>query len=392
MIYLHIPFCKQACTYCNFHFSTSSKGRSDLLAAMRQELLVRSPEWAAQPLQSIYFGGGTPSLLEEADLLAFFNIIAASAHPESPAFEALEITLEANPDDLKPDKIAMLAAGPVNRLSIGIQSFAEADLQLMKRAHSAQEAQQVLKAVQKAGFHNLSVDLIYGSPSTTDAIWKDNIQRLLDHGIPHIAAYALTVEPQTALAHQIKKGQLSPPDELRFERQFNQLIEQLGMAGYEHYEISNFALPGHYSRHNTAYWQGQSYVGIGPSAHSYSAKAATRSWNVANNALYTRAMQSVQTLTDYQQSPSLYSHEVLTVAQQYNEAVMLSLRTQWGLRLENIRAQFGTALANYCQQQLAPYLAQGYFEAAAELGHYRLSPNGRQLADGIAAAAFWVEE
>ncbi len=392
MIYFHIPFCKQACTYCNFHFSTSSKGRSELLAAMQQELIVRSPEWAAQPLQSIYFGGGTPSLLEEAELIAFFNILTAAAHPQNPALEALEITLEANPDDLHPAKIAMLAASPVNRLSIGIQSFAETDLQLMKRAHSAQEAQQVLKAVQKAGFENISVDLIYGSPTTSNAIWKDNIQRLLDHGVPHIAAYALTVEPRTALAHQIKKGEVSAPDELRFEQQFNQLIEQLDQAGYEHYEISNFALPGHYSRHNTAYWQGRSYTGIGPSAHSYSATAAKRSWNVANNALYTRAMQSVHTLAEYEQSPSLHSHEILSLAQQYNEAVMLSLRTQWGLRLENIRQQFGTALADYCQQQLAPFLPQGYFQPGTEVGLYRLSPSGRQLADGIAATAFWLEE
>ncbi len=390
MIYLHIPFCKQACSYCNFHFSTSSKGRDELLLAMQQELLIRQTAWASAPLQSVYFGGGTPSLLQEEELLAFFQILGQNKHPQSPAFSEIEITLEANPDDLQPEKIAMLAASPVNRLSIGIQSFSEEDLRFMQRAHNAAEAQSVLAKVQKAGFHNLSVDLIYGSTSTSDAVWEDNIRRVLDFGVPHISAYALTVEPKTALAHQIKTGQTTAPSDSRFERQFHRLIELLGLAGYEHYEISNFALPGHYSRHNTAYWQGKSYTGIGPSAHSYAAEAGKRWWNIANNAVYTRSMAQADSLEAYLAHPALATVESLSPAEQYNEWVMLGLRTQWGVQLQSIREKFGATFADHFRQSLAPFADKGELLQATTEGHYQLTPKGRQQADGIAAEAFWV--
>lgn len=389
MIYLHIPFCKQACSYCNFHFSTRSKGRDELLLAMQKELLLRQTEWASTPLQSIYFGGGTPSLLQEEELLAFFQVLTQDKHPQSPAFSEMEITLEANPDDLNPNKIAMLAASPVNRLSIGIQSFSEEDLRFMHRAHNAAEAQAVLANVQSAGFHNLSVDLIYGSPSTSDAVWEDNIRRVLDFGIPHISAYALTVEPKTVLAQQIKTGQVTAPSDSRFERQFQRLIELLGLAGYEHYEISNFALPGHYSRHNTAYWQGKSYTGIGPSAHSYAAEEGQRWWNIANNAIYTRSMAQIDSPESYLAHPALATLEKLSIAEQYNEWVMLGLRTQWGVQLQQITEKFGLLFADHFQRSLAPFVEENELVKAND-GLYQLTEKGRQQADGIAAAAFWV--
>lgn len=389
MLYLHIPFCKQACSYCNFHFSTSSKGRDEVLAAMHRELEARAPEWSQHQFRTVYFGGGTPSLLTAEELSAFISIINHYDPPQDHTGYR-EITLEANPDDLTDDKVAALANSPVNRLSIGIQSFAQVDLRFMNRAHTATEAATVLDRVKRAGFQDISVDLIYGSPTTTDAIWEDNISRIIDQGVAHISAYALTVEPRTALAHQVKTGQVKSPSEERFSHQYLRLIERLTEAGYEHYEISNFALPGRYSRHNTAYWRGLPYAGIGPSAHSFDG-TGTRWWNIANNALYTKGMSTVRTEADYHEAPGLYEAEKLSRSDRYNEFIMTGLRTQWGVAVADLRERFGEDFRRHFIDSMADAIQLGYFEVSyLEKGLYRLTPAGRRLADGIASDGFWL--
>ncbi|MEL6276263.1 MAG: coproporphyrinogen III oxidase, partial [Bacteroidota bacterium] len=244
----------------------------------------------------------------------------------------------------------------------------------------------------KAGFTDLSVDLIYGSPTTNDTVWADNISRVLDYGVPHISAYALTVEPKTALAHQIKTGKSPAPEEGRFAKQFDMLVERLSLAGYEHYEISNFALPGRYSRHNTGYWQGKPYVGIGPAAHSFNGYDQRR-WNIANNALYTRQFEALHSWEDYAKSSGLYTIENLSKANRYNEFVMTSLRTKWGVTIEALTEKFGADFAEYFQTSLADSLQHGYFEVQAlKKGIFQLNTQGRRLADGIAAEAFFIPE
>ncbi len=405
MIYLHIPFCKQACSYCNFHFSTQLSGRTALLAAMRQEIHLRQQAFPNTPIRSIYFGGGTPSLLTNTELAGLLEaiLLAAQVPYSVPATKLVtpsgqtqvlsadvEITLEANPDDLDEATVEMLAASPVNRLSIGLQSFHEADLRFMNRAHTAQESTTAMERVLKAGFTNLSVDLIYGSPTTTDAAWRDNIQRVLDFGVNHISAYALTVEPKTALAHQVKTGQAPPVDDEQFARQFDILVDQLTQAGFEHYEVSNFARPGFYSQHNTSYWQGKPYLGFGPAAHGFNGFDERR-WNISNNAIYTRLIKGLNSAADYQQVSGLYTIERLSKADRYNEFIMTGLRTQWGVELHQLSEQFGADFRQYFETQLAATKKRGYFEVQSlEQGRYRLTAAGRQLADGIAAEAFFI--
>lgn len=372
---------------------------------MEKEIRLRAAEFNAQPLETIYFGGGTPSLLTEGELMGLFQAIEEAsldfkvAKPqlksnatEYPHLRQAEITFEANPDDLTTDKVALLANSPVNRLSIGLQSFNEADLRFMNRAHSAKESTEAMQRVLKAGFTDISVDLIYGSPSTSDAIWNDNISRVLDFGVPHVSAYALTVEPQTALAHRVKTGQVTAPTDERFARQYDRLIERLTLAGYEHYEISNFALPARYSRHNTAYWQGKPYVGIGPAAHGFNGLDQRR-WNVANNGIYTRELEKINSPADFATATGLFETEHLSLAERYNEFIMTGLRTQWGVALQDLTDRFGNSFREYFQTSLAPLLEPGYFEVSAlNNNRYVLTPAGRHRADGIAAEAFWVVE
>ena len=383
-IYLHIPFCKQACNYCNFHFSTSKRGRAEVLQAINHEIALRASEWDRSPVRTIYLGGGTPSLLNSQELEQLFNSLAANASLHT----VHEISLEANPDDLDQASISVLANSPVNRLSIGIQSFHEADLQFMNRAHSATEALASLSLVRSAGFKNLSIDLIYGSPTTSHKMWEENLDRAIDLGIPHISAYALTVEPRTALAHQIKTGQSPAVDEGKAAEQFQVLVEKLVAAGYVHYEISNFSLPGYYSQHNSSYWQGLPYIGIGPSAHSYDGLRERR-WNIAHNARYQQLVVGLKEAVDYYAIQGLYSIEQLSLADRYNERVMTSLRTSKGLDFPALKADFGADFANYFEQQLASFIQKGQL-IFSEDQHYRLSTHARFLADGIAAEAFWV--
>ncbi len=368
-LYLHIPFCKQACHYCNFHFSTSLKNKDAMVAALLQELRLQREYLEGEPLETIYFGGGTPSLLSQLELDAIFEAIFKHY---SVAPQNLEVTLEANPDDLAVLKINELRNTPINRLSIGVQSFSEADLRFMNRAHDASEAHACIQNAQHAGFENLTVDLIYGSPTTSHQQWAANLSTLISLRIPHLSCYCLTIEPKTALAHQVKKGSAQPVDDEHAAQQFEHLMEATERAGYEHYEISNFALPGWYSRHNASYWQGKKYLGIGPSAHSYNGHS--RQWNVANNANYIRSIQA---------GDVPFELELLTPVQRYNEYVMTGLRTAWGCSLLKIK---DLGFETHFAEGAKVFLEDGTMQVVGNT--YRLTKAGRFLADGIAAELF----
>lgn len=378
-IYFHIPFCKQACHYCNFHFSTSLKYKSEVVEAMLRELEWRAAYLPDEPLQSLYFGGGTPSLLNEAELAAFFEAVAARFEIAPNA----EITLEANPDDLTAEKLAAFRRSPINRLSIGIQSFYEEDLTFFNRAHSAAEARQCVERARAAGFRDLTVDLIYGAPTMSDARWAANLQAVFDAAVPHFSAYALTVEPQTALDYFVRKGKVPPVEEEAAARHFELLVEAAAKAGYEQYEVSNFALPGRYAVHNSSYWNGAPYLGIGPSAHSFD--GPSRQWNVANNAKYLKVMSAPDLATA--EAQGLFEKETLSTTDQYNEYIMTGLRTARGVDLSAIEVRFGPRYAAHFITGVASFQASG--QVREESGRYWLPGAHRFMADGIAAALFW---
>jgi oxygen-independent coproporphyrinogen III oxidase len=373
-LYFHIPFCKQACHYCNFHFSTALAQKDVMVRALVSELRLRAGYLQEKSISSIYFGGGTPSLLEIADIMAVFYEIQRHFHIEPDA----EITLEANPDDLDLDKlIALHAETPINRLSIGVQSFHDEDLRWMNRAHGADQAHKCIRAAQKVGFDNLSVDLIYGSPSTSNEIWVDNLRVLLDYDVPHLSSYCLTVEEGTALGNFVKKGKQAPVDEIKAEWQFQYLIDTLVAAGIEQYEISNFAKKGFEARHNSSYWTGEPYLGIGPSAHSFD--GYSRQWNIANNALYIQTIQA---------GKPLFERELLSNAQRYNEYIMTGLRTAWGVEKQKI-ARFGSFFSTYFEHEAARLLSSGHLVAENE--RFYIPKTHKFLSDGIASDLFYVE-
>lgn len=374
-IYLHIPFCKQACHYCNFHFSTSLKYKAEVVEAILRELELQKDYLLDEPLSSIYFGGGTPSLLNARELERMFEQIERFWTIEP----AAEITLEANPDDLSKEKLAELRASPINRLSIGVQSFSEEDLRFMNRAHSSSEARLCLEWALAAGFEQLTADLIYGSPTTSDEQWLENIQILTDYGVPHLSCYCLTVEPRTALAHFVEKGRVKPVDEEQAARQFELLMDRMEAAGYEHYEISNFARPGYYARHNSNYWLGEPYLGVGPSAHSFNGKS--RQWNVANNAKYRQALQAGERISELE--GSLFERENLSREQMYDEYVLTRLRTRWGCRPEELNGRF----RKHFLEKIQFWQESG--DVLLKNGVYTLSRKGRLLADRIAMELFY---
>ena len=374
-IYLHIPFCKQACHYCNFHFSTSLKQKDAVIDAMLRELELRQGYLPERELDSIYFGGGTPSLLDEAELMRFFEAIGRHFTIKPDA----EITLEANPDDLSQEKLLALRRTPINRLSIGIQSFFEEDLRFFNRAHDAHEARACLENALAAGFPNLTIDLIYGAPTTTDAHWGKNLELAFSYQIPHISSYALTVEERTALHHFVKTGKVAPVDEEKAARQYEYLMASMRAQGYVHYEISNFARPGYFARHNSSYWKGEPYLGLGPSAHSYDGES--RQWNVANNGRYLQALREGRL--------DFFEVEHLTPAQRYNEYVMVGLRSIWGVELSKLRAM-GAGFEAHFTEYLQPFLRNGQAERRGDT--ICLTDAGRLLADGIAADLFILGE
>jgi len=370
-LYLHIPFCKQACHYCNFHFSTTLRQKGAMVEAILKELELQQDYLGGVAIQSVYFGGGTPSLLDVSELEQIFEKINR-LHQVAPD---AEITLEANPDDLTPEKLRELKNyTPVNRLSIGIQSFADEDLRWMNRAHNSKHARACLDDALTMGFHDLTIDLIYGSPTTPDEQWAENLRLAFEYNIPHLSCYCLTVEEGTALGTFVRRGQQPPMDEDRAARQFEMLMLSAAAKGYEHYEISNFALPGRYARHNTNYWRSESYLGVGPSAHSFD--GVSRQWNVANNAQYINLLS---------EGKVPFEREVLTPIQQYNEYVMTSLRTMWGTDLEKIRATDET-FAKHFETEAQSFLEMGMLEQDGQT--FRLSRTGKLLADRVAMELF----
>lgn len=376
MIYFHIPFCKQACHYCDFHFSTSLKYKEDILTAMQKELELRAHYLEDKNISSIYFGGGTPSILEAADIQKLIDKVDKLFNIENNA----EITLEANPDDLNNEKIVDLRKTSINRFSIGIQSFFEEDLKWMNRAHNAQEADSSIKRIQDADYQNITCDLIYGYPLLSNEKWNFNMQKLIELEIPHISSYNMTVESKTALAHFIKQGITKPISDAQGEEQMIMLIETLTSNNYQHYEISNFAKEGHYAKHNTNYWKGKQYLGIGPSAHSYNGNS--RSWNINNNAKYSQGINNGH--------PTL-EEEKLTVEDRFNEYIMTSLRTVWGVNIQKIEKDFGYDYVQHFKKEIEPFLNSGEVEIQKDQA-YILTSKGKLIADRIASDLFIVKD
>lgn len=369
-IYLHIPFCRKACHYCNFHFSTTHHRIPEMMRAIGKEALLRK-DYLTEPVETIYWGGGTPSLLEISDIEQILQQLKAyySISPRA------EITLETNPDDINPEKLIAWREAGINRLSIGIQSFEEQDLQWMNRAHTAVQSMRSIEQAKEAGFTNITIDLIYGTPGLSDESWEKNIETALALQIPHLSCYALTVEPKTALAGMIRKQEVADVDPEQQARQFALLTQKTALAGMEQYEISNFALPGFRSRHNSSYWQGKNYLGLGPSAHSYN--GVSRQWNIANNSLY---------LTAIEKGEVPFEVEILTETQQLNEYIMTGLRTMEGISLEKIRTAWGSDKAAAIHKAAEKYITQGKVRFSGDA--LQLEEAGKFFADGIAADLF----
>jgi oxygen-independent coproporphyrinogen-3 oxidase len=372
-IYLHIPFCRQACHYCNFHFSTSLKLKNEFVQALLKEAGLQKNYLPADsaPVNTIYFGGGTPSLLSVDELHAILEALRQNFMIAADA----EITLEANPDDLNAEKLNYWKQTGINRLSIGVQSFFEDDLRWMNRAHTAKQAIGNL-GLAREYFDNITIDLIYGTPTLPDDKWEQNIQQAISLGIAHLSCYALTVEPGTALASMISKHKITDVNTEDQARQFLLLMNRLQEAGYEHYEISNFALPGKRSRHNSSYWQGIPYLGLGPSAHSFNGES--RQWNISNNALYIKSLNN---------NIIPFEKEELTESQRLNEYIMTSLRTMEGLDVQYVTSRFGETVINKLHKLSVPFIDTGKLQS--QQGRLKLTNEGKLFADGIAAALFF---
>lgn len=369
-IYIHIPFCKQACHYCDFHFSTSMKKKDEMVLALAKEISMRKEEFKNEIVETIYFGGGTPSVLAIEDLRLLIDEVFKNYN----VIENPEITVEANPDDLSNNRIIELSNNRINRLSIGIQSFFEDDLKMMNRAHNAEEAKKCLEEATKH-FDNISLDLIYGIPGMSNEKWIQNIETALSFGIPHISSYALTVEPKTALHSFIQKGIIPPPEDEVAQEHFEILVEKLEEAGFIHYELSNFGKENNFSKNNSSYWLGKKYIGIGPSAHSYDGEK--RGWNVSNNSLYIKSIQEGKLPIET---------ETLSKTDQYNEYVMTGLRTIWGISLDRIQTEFGETYLDYLNQQAAKYIEDHLLYLDENI--LRTTRKGKFLSDGIASDLF----
>ncbi|MBA4745747.1 MAG: radical SAM family heme chaperone HemW [Muricauda sp.] len=383
-IYIHIPFCKQACHYCDFHFSTQLEKKEVMVNAIAKELVLRKSE-ADDAVETIYFGGGTPSVLSNDEIERLIQTV----YDNYKVIDHPEITLEANPDDLVSSRAPACRTGRgsrdlfseyknagINRLSIGIQSFFDEDLKLMNRAHDATEAEKCIKEATEH-FENITIDLIYGIPGMDNERWKANIQKALDFGLPHISSYALTVEPRTALKKFIEKGVVPDVDDEQAQEQFHILVDMLEEQGFINYEISNFGKPGFFSKNNTAYWLGKKYLGVGPSAHSFDGKH--RSWNIRNNPTYIKKITKGELPSEI---------ETLSKTDRYNEYVMTGLRTIWCVDLDRIASEFGSNYVEYLSQQATKFLEQGLL--VLEDGKLLTTKKGKFLADGIASDLFMI--
>ena len=371
-IYIHIPFCKQACHYCDFHFSTSLKKKEEMVLALGKEIVLRKSEFEDEVVETIYFGGGTPSILTIADV----KFLIETVYENYSVIENPEITVEANPDDLSDDFIVELSKTLVNRLSIGVQSFFEDDLEMMNRAHNSAEAKRCLEIATKY-FDNISVDLIYGIPEMSNQKWTQNIETALRFGISHISSYALTVEPKTALKKLIDTGKIAQPKDEVASAHFDILVEKLTQSGFIHYELSNFGKENYFSKNNSSYWLGKKYIGIGPSAHSFDGNS--RSWNIANNSLYLKSISESKLPNEI---------EILSKTDKYNEYVMTGLRTIWGISLNRIETQFGKQYLKYLQKQMEKFVKDDLLVLENDI--LKTTKKGKFLCDGIASDLFML--
>jgi oxygen-independent coproporphyrinogen-3 oxidase len=369
-IYIHIPFCKQACNYCNFHFTTSLRGKNELVAALLSEINLRKDYLQNESIETIYFGGGTPSLLSIEDC----QFLIERIHYDFNVPDVAEVTIEINPDDITDEKLSGWKKIGINRLSIGIQSFFEEDLKWMNRSHTAEQAIINLQLA-KNYFDNISIDLIYGTPLLTNEKWKQNVDRAIAYGISHLSCYALTVEPKTPLYRMIREEKIVDINPDKQSEQFLLLMQWMEDVGYEHYEISNFAKPGFRSQHNSSYWQGRKYLGIGPSAHSFD--GISRQWNVSNNNIYIGSINK---------GTIPFEKEILTPTQQLNEYVMTSLRTIEGLNLKHLNDDASYELRAGSKK----YIESGLI--VEDQNHLKLTKEGKLLADGIASDLFFTEK
>lgn len=371
---MHIPFCQQACHYCDFHFSTSLKHKPDVLRALATEIKLQADYLNHAPIQTLYLGGGTPSLLSENDLHTLFEHL----HTHFNIAPDAEISLEANPDDLQGDSLRAFQQVGINRLSIGVQSFEQNQLYLLNRSHDSKTAYHSIVEAQTVGFENISIDLIYGIPSQDHRIWEQDLEKAMELQVPHISAYCLTVEPHTVFGNWQKKGKFSlPPDDF-VVHQFHLLLDTLEQNGFEHYEISNFARDHLYSRHNLNYWKKGSYLGLGPSAHSYN--QLSRQFNVAHNPKYIQSLK---------EGKVPYEREILSNLDQINEYLMTSLRTQWGCNFDHIQKMYNLDLKKHFHPILEIYQQKGYiFWQDATVF---LTRTGKLFADRIAEELFLID-
>lgn len=373
-LYIHVPFCATRCVYCDFFSNTDTRYKEPYLRAIEKEMELRGEYIDDDTLETIYLGGGTPSRLSGNDLERIFNAISRRFS----IAEGAEITLEANPDDIRPDYLSALRDLPINRISMGIQSFQPEDLRLLNRRHDREQAIRAVELCQAHGFTNLSIDLIYGLPGQTPEAWEENLRQAIRLGTPHLSAYHLTYEEGTALYKRLQAGQVEPVDEEVSVTLFHILTERMAEAGFQHYEISNFARPGFHARHNSAYWIGKPYLGLGPSAHSYN--RTSREWNVASLPLYLRGIESGQPATE---------RETLDLSTRYNDFIITGLRTMWGISLDKLRTEFGEALLAYCQKQARPYIQRGLLRQ--ENDRLALSQAGILLSDGIMSELMYIK-
>ena len=371
-IYIHIPFCKKACHYCDFHFSTSFKYKDQMINSLKHEILIRKSELKDEKIESIYFGGGTPSVLNITEI----NSLIETVFDNYLVNDSVEITLEANPDDLTDEKILELSNSRVNRLSIGVQSFFEKDLKLMNRSHTSNQAMNCIKSAAKY-FDNISVDLIYGIPGLDNSRWKENIEILISHNISHISAYALTVEPKTPLKKYIDNGIIAPIDDSQSQEQFQILLDILEDHNYENYELSNFAKNNLYSVNNSAYWTRKKYIGIGPSAHSFNGN--DRFWNIKNNLKYMESIKNNIIPNDM---------EVLSAIDKFNEMVMFGLRTSKGISFTDIENEFGSIYKNKLIKNSQNHIANELL--LIKNNFLYITRKGKFLSDGIASDLFML--
>lgn len=371
-IYIHIPFCKKACHYCNFHFSTNQNSKSSFIKALSKELRLRSFEYESNKIQTIYFGGGTPTVLQISELTSILDVVYEFYNVS----ETPEITLEANPDDLDLEKIVTLSKTKINRLSIGIQSFHETDLVAMNRAHSAYQAKKCLDLATRY-FDNITIDLMFGMPTMSMDLWRENLQIAFGFGIKHLSCYAMTVEPQTALEHFIKKGSHPPMDDELAANHFKVIIEETSKQGFIHYETCSFGKPDYFSKHNTSYWLGKTYLGVGPSAHSYNGKK--RSWNISNNSKYIKSIEA---------SILPSESEILSIENKFNEYIMTGLRTMWGVSLQIIETEYGPKIKDQLLENATKLLKSDFL--VIEDQHLKVTTTGKFLSDGIASELFLV--